>query len=199
MRLDQQHCGQADFAGTLTDWRHALITRRSFLLSLAGGSLAALFGLPAAAEEETLDPEHRWRVLDAVQRHLLPSEPNAPGAPEINALAYLRFVVDDSKVDGQDRRFILKGSEWLDAMAGELTGEPFTNLDEDRREGVLRRIAASEAGENWLSTLIYYLMEALLSDPVYGGNPGGIGWKWLEHTPGYPRPPADKTYPRLPT
>ena len=62
---------------------------------------------------------------------------------------------------------------------------------------MLRRIAASPAGENWLSTLILYLMEALLTDPAYGGNPGGIGWRWLRHTPGYPRPTPDKTYPRL--
>jgi gluconate 2-dehydrogenase gamma chain len=40
-------------------------------------------------------------------------------------------------------------------------------------------------------------MEALLTDPAYGGNPGGIGWRWLQHVPGYPRPPMDKIYPEL--
>jgi len=39
-----------------------------------------------------------------------------------------------------------------------------------------------------------YIFEALLVDPVYGGNPNGIGWKWLEHQPGLPRPTADKRY-----
>jgi gluconate 2-dehydrogenase gamma chain len=48
-----------------------------------------------------------------------------------------------------------------------------------------------------LSLLLYYIFEALLSDPVYGGNPGGIGWQWLEHQPGFPRPPADKIYGNL--
>jgi len=32
---------------------------------------------------------------------------------------------------------------------------------------------------------------------VYGGNPDGIGWKWLEHQPGYPTPPADKSWYKL--
>ena len=41
-------------------------------------------------------------------------------------------------------------------------------------------------------------MEALLTDPAYGGNPDGIGWRWLGHTPGYPRPSAATIYPRLP-
>jgi gluconate 2-dehydrogenase gamma chain len=52
-------------------------------------------------------------------------------------------------------------------------------------------------GRAWLSLLLYYIFEALLSDPVYGGNPGEIGWRWLEHQPGFPRPPADKIYGSL--
>ena len=31
-------------------------------------------------------------------------------------------------------------------------------------------------------------------DPVYGGNPEMIGWKWLEHQPGFPAPIEGKTY-----
>ena len=50
---------------------------------------------------------------------------------------------------------------------------------------------------NWLSLLLTYLLEALLADPVYGGNPGGIGWQWLAHQPGFPTPPADKTWYKL--
>jgi len=198
MRLDRNNRRQGAPTGSLADWHRELMDRRGFLLRLAGGSLAALFGLPAtAAGKQAVASDHTWQVLDAVQRHLLPSEPDAPGAAEINALAYLRFVVNDPKVDAEERRFILKGSEWLEGMARELADGSFTELTEDDRERVLNRIAASAAGENWLSTLIYYLMEALLADPVYGGNPDGIGWRWLEHTPGYPRPPKDKTYPRL--
>ena len=45
-----------------------------------------------------------WPTLDVVLRHLLPSEPGSPGAEEINALDYLRFVVGDQKVSAEDRR-----------------------------------------------------------------------------------------------
>jgi gluconate 2-dehydrogenase gamma chain len=75
-----------------------------------------------------------------------------------------------------------------------LSGRSFLALDDEQQELVLRDIAESDAGENWLSTLLTYLFEALLTDPVYGGNPGGIGWKWLQHVPGFPRPPLDKRY-----
>lgn len=179
----------------LSDWHRTLINRRRFLLGAAGGSLAILFGLPPAVR--AADDDGTWAILDLVQQHLFPSEPEAPGAREINALAYLRFVVRDPKVDSEERDFILQGAGWLDGIAREMHKAPFRDLDDNQRETVLRRVASSKAGENWLSLLIYYLMEALLTDPAYGGNPGGIGWKWLAHIPGFPRPTADKTYPRL--
>jgi gluconate 2-dehydrogenase gamma chain len=183
-------------------WQRSLIDRRAFLLRVAGGSLAALFGLPAAARAgmETAvsrSAEHTWETLDQVQQQLFPSEPEAPGAREINALDYLRFVVDDPKVDAEERSFILLGAGWLDGIARETYRHDFIGLNPTQQEAVLQKIAASPAGENWLSTLITYLLEALLTDPVYGGNPEGIGWRWLQHIPGYPRPTPDKTYPRL--
>ena len=45
--------------------------------------------------------------------------------------------------------------------------------------------------------ILTYLLQALLTDPVYGGNPNGVGWKWLHHQPGFPRPPKDETYFKL--
>ncbi len=198
MRRKPVENAQPNVAASLEDWHRTLVSRRSFLLGLAGGSLAALFGMPAAAKGSSdIDAAHTWRVIDKVQRHLFPSEPDRPGAQEINALGYLRFVVSDPKVDAEEHEFILKGAGWLEGMAREMTRRSFTELGAQERERVLRRIAVSAAGENWVSTLILYLMEALLTDPAYGGNPGGIGWRWLQHVPGHPRPPKDKTYPVL--
>ena len=56
------------------------------------------------------------------------------------------------------------------------------------------RAYEKQGGGRWLRELIHYILEALLSDPVYGGNPGGIGWRWLEHRPGYKRPSPQQRY-----
>ena len=189
----------APAASRLTDCHRSLLTRRAFLAGLAGVSTVALFGSgPARAVEAEPDAEHRWALLDAVQQHLLPSEPESPGAREIQALAYLRFVVGDVKVDAEERGFILAGTAWLEDLSLQRMSASFLDLDHEAREALLRQVAASPQGENWLSTLLLYLMEALLTDSAYGGNPDGIGWRWLEHTPGYPRPSAATIYPRLP-
>ncbi len=175
--------------------RALLLDRRRFLIAAAGGSVALLFGPPGGHAATAHDP---WPTLDAVTRHLLPSEPDSPGAAEVNALDYLRFVISDNWIDASDREFVLKGTQWLEELSAERQGRPFTELDGDRREALLRQIAATPAGENWLSTLISYLLEALLSAPAYGGNPDRIGWRWLEYVPGFPLPDTGTRYPELP-
>ena len=179
---------------SLDNWRAHLFDRRRFLLGLAGGSLSLLLPLPITAEDQGLDTVARWQLIEAVQAQLFPSEPNSPGAREINALAYLQWVVSDDKIDPEERAFILRGCDWLEALTRERTGRGFTQLAAAEQAEMLGQIARSEAGENWLSTLLLYLFEALLSDPVYGGNPQGIGWRWLGHRPDFPRPNERNRY-----
>ena len=182
---------------SLAAWREQLMSRRGFLLCLAGGSLAALFPLnaPTSTLWDDVDPDNaRWQLLAAVQDHLFPSEPQAPGARELNALGYLQWVVSDESLAPEERAFVLRGTDWVAERALATEDAHFTTLDEEARERVLRAVAENAAGQNWLSTLLLYLFEALLTDPVYGGNPDGIGWKWLGHTPGFPRPTAGKRY-----
>lgn len=203
----------ADARAELHAWHLALLDRRAFLARCAGVTVAGLFApalagaaagessqpAPQAAKQpkKALSEAERLALIDAVQQHLFPSEPQAPGAREINALPYLRFVLKDAKTDPDEPAFILNGAGWLEDLSRQRHGQSFLTLDSDARETLLRETAASEAGENWLATLLLYLMEALLTDPAYGGNPDGLGWRWLEHIPGYPRPDAKTIYPRL--
>lgn len=191
-------------AGTsfIKEWRREIISRRAFLARVAGVSVAALFPLVAggAASAPTSDrtlSDNQQTVLAAVQQHLFPSEPGIPGASEINALAYLNNVLADPKMDEEEKAFISNGVGWLEDLVKDEFGKSFTDLNAAQREQMLRRIEQSRAGENWLATLLLYIFEALLSDPVYGGNPNGVGWQWLEHQPGFPRPPANKIYGKL--
>jgi len=181
----------------LVEWRGQILSRRAFLARLAGGSLAALMpvtSLAAGSNPEELTEHERWVLLDTVQNHLFPGEPGVPGAREIKALVYLRFVVNDKQLDTEEREFILHGVSWLEDLTRKDLDESFLKLDAAKREQMLRKVASSSAGENWLSTIQLYICEALLTDPVYGGNPGGIGWKWLGHNPGFPRPKPGKRY-----
>ena len=179
--------------------------RRSFIGLLSSvaaaypmASLAALRE-PSKADGETPDNSlaEPWLTLAAVQQHLFPADEDSPGASDINAIGYLQNMMQAPDIDQEEKDFIQQGVGWLNGIARKQTSMAFIKLDEKAREQVLRSIEKSRAGERWLSLMLSYLLEALLSDPVYGGNPDGIGWDWLQHQPGFPTPPADKKYYRL--
>lgn len=141
-----------------------------------------------------------WLTLSYVQNQLFPrsgkinTDTYSPGASDINATAYLKLMLNVPGADKTERNFIIKGVSWLDGIANSMFGKPFIKLNNDKREKVLQKISKSRSGESWLSTLLSYIFEALLTDPVYGGNTRQAGWKWLQHQAGFPRPPENKKY-----
>lgn len=138
-----------------------------------------------------------WLTIAAVQQHLFPADNSSPGASDINALQFLRSMIETPDIEAEERDFIVNGEKWLNGIALKTHSRKFIELNSGEKESVLRQIEKSRAGENWLFTQLGYLIEALLSDPVYGGNPNGIGWNWLKHQPGYPAPGIDKMYYKL--
>jgi len=130
-----------------------------------------------------------------VQEHLFPKDGDGPSASDVNSFTYLEWALTDpdNASDG-DGDFIKKGVGWLDGLAKQTQGDSFFKLSFEQQDKVLRQISKSSTGENWMSIIIYYIMEALLFDPIYGGNPDGIGWKWLQHQPGFPVPDSDTLY-----
>lgn len=189
------------FAQAFASWQASPISRRHFIQGMSAISAGMLLSVSTRAKtraDTTPKPQQApWPTIAAVQEHLFPSEADGPGASDINAASYLKNLLDDAKHDQDERNFILNGPSWLNELAKTEYKKPFTQLDATQREQLLQRIARSEAGENWLSLLLLYIFEALLSSPIYGGNPDGIGWRWLEHNPGYPQPTSNNSYKKL--
>jgi gluconate 2-dehydrogenase gamma chain len=129
-----------------------------------------------------------------VQAHLFPAEPGAPGAAQIQALGYLRATLEIPSFDAAERSAVLDGAGEIERLAQTQVGRSFAELAEPEREAVLRAYEATDAGRRWLAGILGYLLEALLGAPAYGGNPDGIGWRWLEHNPGFPLPTPAKRY-----
>lgn len=170
--------------------------RRIFLKTVgglaAGASVTSLSGCGRSNPGAAADlPDAVWRTLAAVHAHLFPSEAGAPGAAELDTLGYLKAALDVPGFDPAERAAIIQGAEAVEAQAKPYA---FAELAEAEREAVLRAVEATDTGRRWLEGMLNYLVEALLADPVYGGNPNGLGWRWLAHNPGFPRPPAGKRW-----
>lgn len=184
-------------------WLKNKVSRRSALKSAAGASMIAAMPMrswSAMKNNELVkvlktDP---WLTLDLVLTHLLPESPTGPSAKELHATQYLYNVVFHQPTDSDEIEFIYKGVGWLNGFSQSQLQKNFVALTFDEKETLLRAISNSTAGENWLSNLVGYLFEAMLSPPSYGGNPDGIGWQWLEHQAGFPLPKEGQRYYELP-
>lgn len=181
-----------------------LINRRQFvqlLVALSAGwgssKLAASEILGSSHDEVYNSLEDPWLTLADVQEHLFPADANSPGAKDISALRFLSNMLDAPDTDVEEKDFIFKGVGWLNDLSKSTHNRTFTELGSDDKETILRTIENSNAGSRWLSLMMTYLIEALLSDPVYGGNKNRKGWEWLEHIPGFPTPDTSHVYYRL--
>lgn len=176
-----------------------IMRRRDFLLLLTSMPLLAPTTALANRSADSTTPytEEPWQTLDAVFEHLFPALDGAPGARDIRVIRYMQTMLNAPDADPADMPFLNNGVGWLNDLAKTEYKQSFTALNETDREIILRKIETSNAGERWLSLLLTNLIEALVSDPIYGSNPGGIGWQWLQHTPGYPLPTTESQYYKL--
>ncbi len=123
-----------------------------------------------------------WATIQSVQEHLFAKNKNFPSAREFEATRYLKMVAYHDSFDSDDLDFILRGAK-------EIKKRGFRpSMRAEEKERFLRTFAESRFGENWLSLMINYTLEAMFCDPLYGGNKNEIGWRSYHHHAGTPRP-----------
>ncbi len=184
--------------------KSAQIDRRTFLWQMALLSTSTILPLSSCVKPgkplilKGRDPkifsEDEWKVLVAAQDVLFPSEEDSPGAREINAASFVQWVVSDAELDPEERKFLKDGLKWLNEDAVERWQMNFIEMEAGDQDKLLRHVETHSWGESWISVMLLHIFEALLSDPVYGGNKDEVGWDWLGYTAGQPRPGEEKMY-----
>ena len=124
-----------------------------------------------------------FKTLEVVQEILFPKGLKAPAASEFGATAYLANVSSHSSFLASDLRFLKRGAQQLLDEYND-----FLMLSFKEQEETLREFTESNLGKNWVAFVLYFTIEGLLADPLYGGNKNESGWKWLGHNAGQPRP-----------
>ena len=200
--------------GALAD-RHvqaeSTLHRRSFLswASASAGAMLLADGLPAPVEAGTETSSSGagssrlrepvalvYRTLEgteaqtllAVQDVLLPSSPQSPGARDLGAGLFVDRMLAHPDTDPLVLARVRSALATLEKWSQERAGMPFAALDPVSQSVLMRELEEDEAGAEALWDMLRLTLEAALADPVYGGNPDGKGWSWLEVTPGQPRP-----------
>ena len=185
---------------------HGTISRKDFLkrMMLAGAAMQVPFWSacdtrPSKKEIRSLSrlTDEQLETVRIIQDILFPADGNGPGANEFDAHYYLDWVVSVPLMDSEDSEYIINGIGWVDETAQEDYSKGFLKLSKKEQHDLIRKISKESWGEDWLSTILTYILEALLSDPLYGGNTKEAGWKWLDVYPGYPRPDKSLLYPEI--
>lgn len=184
------------------------MSRGGFLKSLIAISLSAQLAScnfkskENDVEEENLEitplmSNQQANIIKRVQNILFPNDGNGPSVEEINAFPYLLWVMQDELIEKIERDYFIWGADWANQESMNLFNIPFLELSESIQVNIVDLMSKKKRSKLWLSKLITGIIEALLSDPVYGGNTGKVGWKWLGHNPGSPRSKDGYTYPEV--
>lgn len=127
-------------------------------------------------------------TIAQVHKDLFPDSGMVPNQNDINASYYINIVLNHSRINDDRKRFIRNGVKWLNEEATLKYKKIYIRLSSTQRQTILRDISKTDWGESWLDIIMSYLLEAMLGDPIYGGNKAESGWKWLNHKGGLPRP-----------
>jgi len=107
---------------------------------------------------------------------------------QIETSNYISIILHHERVTKEDKIFLKNGVKWLNEASASMYKKTYTKLLFQERQELLHAIVQKEWGESWLHTVMTYLFEAMLGDPIYGGNNNEAGWKWLSFEGGLPRP-----------
>jgi hypothetical protein len=189
-----------DLYQNLTKWE---TNRRTFLkAALLTGALTQISLFTSCSTElekgNDLLTAEQATILTNVIDVFFPDDGNGPSAKDINAFGYIMWVLHDSLGrSAEDNDYVLEGIQWADDTAHELYFKPFIELTDEEKKALISIFTELDWGKNWSSVIIFLILEALLLDPLYGGNVNEVGWTWLNHNPGYPRPTEENRYERI--
>jgi len=133
---------------------------------------------------------NQYEILKAVLNHLFPNTNKYSGANNFKAFDFLMFISKHPSFEKSDLDFIIEGTKKLQNF-----NNKFLELKKEEKETVLREFEKLNFGQNWLSTIMYYGIEAMLGDPIYGGNKNMLGWKNINHN--IPIPTASRAFGKM--
>lgn len=177
------------------------ISRRYFLKGAVISGVALHIPILFSCENLTLSSRELNRknkeTLEQVLIILLPEDGFGPCATDLNSISYIIKSLKDPQFSQKDFMMIQEGFNALDEFAFLEYSSDFSSQNLSSREKIIQKISTTKWGENWLSKIITFILESLLSHPLYGSNTNEIGWKWLKHYAGQPQPIEKLIYPQI--
>ncbi|AXX88416.1 gluconate 2-dehydrogenase subunit 3 family protein [Malaciobacter marinus] len=154
--------------------------RRVFLVNSSLFSATALLNAKGLFDAKN---SLLWSVIEEVLEIVFPKTKHMPSASEFGAVDYLLKNINHKTFDKDDLNYLLQGAKDFNSSFPK-----FLKASLEEKNRIIKQVSQNSYGQNWLSYLIYYGIEAMLSDPIYGGNKNQIAYESLKFQAGEPRP-----------
>lgn len=189
------------------EYKWTLNRRRWLQMALLGGiALSSPWITSCETSNEQDEPNldgagifthEEMKNIYALQNFLLPEEGHGPSAAAMNAHQYFIWSLNDQNLPNPDKEYFINKTLQFIELCKDQKNKPFHLLQEIEKENFILKNITEGWFESYLSRMITVIFEATLLDPIYGGNINEMGWEWLEHIPGSPRPDENTKYPEI--
>lgn len=189
------------------EYQWSLNRRRWFKLAFLGGiALSSPWIVSCDHHENNTAPNldskglltsEEMNLLFALQNVLVPNGGNGPSAADVNAHQYFIWMLSDPLYPQDDKDYFIGRLNEFNDLFKEQQQQSFHQSSETIQQEFITAQLATSWVESFVSRMITVIFEAMLLDPIYGGNTNEIGWEWLEHLPGFPQPNETTKYPEI--
>ncbi len=179
--------------------------RRSFIKGLLAAGITSQLGFFQACTEnlEKLDQldtffflEERLTLTSIVDT-LFPDNNNGPSVKDLNSMSHIIWSLKDQHYGFNNYEMFKNAIQKLNDLTIEEHKGRFEDLDVTHKNDILKKVAKLSWGEDFLGRTLNYIFESLSIDPIYNVNQNSVGWDWLNHQAGYPRPEESQKYPNF--
>lgn len=141
--------------------------------------------------------DKEMHFLYSIQNILFPADGNGPSAADVQAHTYMVSYLSDDLLPNSDKEYFIEGLKKIISFSKEvpISANDCYDYTIQDWEKLVERAAEVKEHKNFLGRVLTLIFEALLLDPIYGGNTNEIGWNWLHHTAGQPRITEEYKYP----
>ena len=188
------------FPSTLRSDFKSNISRRGFIRQMIVVGIALNVPFYHSCKESSQDSiltQNQEYILRRILEILFPQDDMGPSIVELKIYDYILWVLTDARLDPDEAKYTIRGIAWINESSQEELEMDFDNLNAEQQEFIIKFVSETSWGESWLSTLLTLIFEALLLDPIYNVNEQRMGWKWLNHQEGSPRPEVHNAYPTI--
>lgn len=181
--------------------------RRKFIKSIGVAGLLSYAGFISSCDSSNKEKQVylsnefltalQAEIIQNVQLILFPNDGNGPSSEDVNAYPHFLWVLKDQYKPNSEVEYLINGIDWTEETAFEEYNKSFIELSEKEKESLVRFISETNWGGSWLSINLTLIFEALSMDPIYNVNNNNVGWDWLQHNNGEPRPNQSITYDKI--